>query len=42
VLERQVFLKELARDPAVGIRMLETLGTRLADLDERLVTLESR
>jgi CRP/FNR family cyclic AMP-dependent transcriptional regulator len=41
VLERQVFLKELERDPAVGIRMLETLGTRLADLDERLVTLES-
>jgi cyclic nucleotide-binding protein/N-acyl amino acid synthase FeeM len=39
VLDREVFLSELQNDPAVGIRLLETLGTRLADLDERLARL---
>lgn len=41
VLERHVFREELQRDPAVGIRLLAILGTRLSDLDERLARLEA-
>jgi N-acyl-L-homoserine lactone synthetase len=41
VLDRAVFQKELQQDPKVGIRLLEVLGTRLADLDDRLARLDA-
>lgn len=41
VLERDVFRAELRRDPEVGIRLLEIMGTRLADLDTRLAGLSA-
>jgi N-acyl-L-homoserine lactone synthetase len=39
VLERDAFQAALRRDSEVGIRLLEILGTRLADLDVRLAGL---
>jgi N-acyl-L-homoserine lactone synthetase len=37
VLDRPAFQAQLQSDPEVALRLLEILGTRLAELDERLV-----
>jgi cyclic nucleotide-binding protein/N-acyl amino acid synthase FeeM len=41
VLDRHVFRQELQRDPEVAMRLLEIMGTRLADLDTRLAGLSA-
>lgn len=42
VLDRPVFQAQLQSDPEVAVRLLEILGTRLAELDERLVAVAAR